>query len=96
MPAIVPLVVAAAGAAMTAKGQSDQKKQNEATNTQTQENWDAQQKTDWDRYMMSRGVDNTSGIAGAKAINTKLPYWANVKPRTANQFSAMSVPSYKS
>lgn len=74
--AIIAAVIAAgAGAAMTAKGQSDAKKANKAKLAQDAENFDAQQAENLRRYMLSRGVDTNTG----GAVNTFLPLWANVR-----------------
>lgn len=75
--AIIAAVIAAgAGAAMTAKGQSDAKKANKAKLAQDAENFDAQQLENTRRYMLSRGIDTANGN---RAVNTFLPLWATVR-----------------
>lgn len=77
--AIVAGVIGAGGLAMTAKGQSDAKKANKASLAEQSANWKAQQKENWRRYMLSRGVDTANG---GRAVNTQLPLWATVKRGT--------------
>jgi hypothetical protein len=92
MPAIIPLAIAAVGAAATMKGASDQKKAIEGSNALNSANFQQQQKTDWERYTMARGVNPDTGTA----INAKLPFWANVKPTTTGGTTgSFAVPSYK-
>ena len=67
------------GGIMTAKGQSDQKKANKSALAQEQANWEAQQKENLRRYMLSRGVDTANG---GRAVNTRLPLWATVNRKT--------------
>lgn len=73
----VSAAVGVAGLALTAKGQMDAKKANKKSLEQNAENFDAQTEDNWKRYMLSRGVDQTTG----KAVNTKLPFWASVTNR---------------
>lgn len=76
MPAIPAIAAAAsvAGVGLSAKGASDAKKANKAALAQEQQNFEAQQAENWRRYMLSRGVDQSTG----RAVNTKLPLWATV------------------
>ena len=76
---IVAGVIGAGGLAMTAKGQSDAKKANKAALAEQSANWKEQQKENWRRYMLSRGIDTANG---GRAVNTRLPLWATVKPGT--------------
>lgn len=73
----VAAAVGVAGLALTAKGQADAKKANKNALAQEKENFDKQTEDNWKRYMLSRGMDPTSG----KAVNTKLPFWASVTNR---------------
>lgn len=77
--AIVAGVVGLAGAAMTAKGQSDAKKANKKKLAQDGENFDEQQAENLRRYMLSRGVDTANGN---RPVNTFLPLWAKTKHGT--------------
>ena len=77
--AIVAGVVGAGGLALTAKGQSDAKKANKAALAEQSANWKEQQKENWRRYMLSRGIDTANG---GRAVNTQLPLWATVKRGT--------------
>ena len=74
--AIAAGVTGLVGAGLTMKGQKDAKKANKAALAQEQANWEAQQKENLRRYMLSRGVDTA---AGGGAVNTQLPLWATVK-----------------
>lgn len=76
MPAIPAIAAASsvAGVGLAAKGASDQKKANKKALAQEQQNFEAQQAENWRRYMLSRGVDQSTG----RAVNTKLPLWATV------------------
>ena len=76
---IVAGVIGAGGLAMTAKGQSDAKKANKAALAEQSANWKEQQEENWRRYLLSRGIDTANG---GRAVNTRLPLWATVKPGT--------------
>ena len=74
--AAITAAVGLGGLALTAKGAHDQKKAQRKALDQEQANFEAQQKENWRRYMLSRGVDETG-----RAVNTKLPLWATVTRR---------------
>ena len=79
--AIIAAVIAAgAGAAMTAKGQSDARKANKKKLAQDAEHFDEQQLENTRRYMLSRGIDTANGN---RAVNTFLPLWATVRKNRA-------------
>ena len=75
--AIIAGVTAAGGLALTAKGQADAKKAQKKALAQEQQNYEDQTAENWRRYMLSRGVDQSTG----RAVNTKLPLWATVTRR---------------
>lgn len=71
--AAIAAVTSIAGVGLAAKGASDQKKAQKKALEQDQTNYEAQQAENWNRYLLSRGID------GSKAVNTKLPLWMTVK-----------------
>ena len=75
--AAIAAAASVAGVGLAAKGAHDQKKAQRKALDQEQANFEAQQKENWKRYMLSRGVDQSTG----RAVNTKLPLWATVTRR---------------
>lgn len=92
----VAVSVAAIGAGTSLYGANKQAKANQAAQNENARLQEQQNQSAWAAYLLSRGV-NPEGVAtgqiptAPKAVNTRLPLWANVR-RNAGGSYAMARP----
>lgn len=92
----IAAAIGGAGLVTGLVGANKQAKANQSAQAQNAQLQEQQNQSAWAAYLMQRGVDPTGVATGQlptapKAVNTKLPLWANVR-RNAGGSYAMARP----
>ncbi len=94
----VALATAAIGAGTAVYGASQQKKANQQAQAANAALQDKQNQSAWDAWVMTRGIAPDGSAPGVlptngRAVNTRLPLWANVSTTPGGKLALTTSPS---